>query len=85
MAFVWDTLTALNLVFCVVIVALGYWAYRKKGNIMAIYIALAFGLFGISHLAILLGAKSSEISLWVIRALGYIVVILALYRAAFSR
>jgi hypothetical protein len=85
MAFLWDPLTALNLVFCIIIVVLGYWAYRTKNNMMAIYIALAFGLFGISHLAILLGAKSSEISLWVIRALGYLVVIFALYRTAFSR
>ncbi|AEG19215.1 hypothetical protein [Methanobacterium paludis] len=82
---VWDPVTLLNLIFCIIIVILGYWAYRKKENVIAIYIAIAFGLFGISHLAILLGSPSSAVSLLVIRTLGYLVVIFALYKAAFGR
>jgi len=85
MAFNWDPLTALNLVFCIIIVVLGYWAYHKKRNTTAIFIAIAFGLFGISHLALLLGSASTEISLLVIRTLAYLVIIYAVYRAAFGR
>ncbi len=85
MAFVWEPVSLLNLIFCIIIVVLGYWAYRKRENIIAVYIAIAFALFGISHLALLLGSQSSEVSLLVVRTLGYLVVIFALYKAAFGR
>ena len=85
MAFVWDPVSVLNLFFCILIVILGYWAYRQKENVVALYIGLGFGLFGISHIAVLLGSQSSEISLLVVRTLGYLVVIFAMYKAAFQR
>jgi CHASE2 domain-containing sensor protein len=85
MAFVWDPVSVLNLFFCILIVILGYWAYRQKENVIALYIGLGFGLFGISHIAVLLGSQSSEISLLVVRTLGYLVVIFAMYKAAFQR
>jgi hypothetical protein len=85
MAFVWDPVSVLNLLFCILIVILGYWAYRQKENVVALYIGLGFGLFGISHIAVLLGSQSSEISLLVVRSLGYLVVIFAMYKAAFQR
>ena len=85
MAIVWEPVSALNLLFCIIIVILGYWVYKNRENVLAIYIALAFGLFGISHLSILLGTKSSEISILAIRTLAYLVVIFALYKAATSR
>lgn len=85
MAFVWDPVSVLNLFFCILIVILGYWAYRQKENVVALYIGLGFGLFGISHIAVLLGSQSSEISLLVVRSLGYLVVIFAMYKAAFQR
>ncbi|SCG86676.1 hypothetical protein [Methanobacterium congolense] len=85
MAFVWDPVSVLNLLFCILIVILGYWAYRQKENVVALYIGLGFGLFGISHIAVLLGSQSSEISLLVVRTLGYLVVIFAMYKTAFQR
>lgn len=85
MAFNWDPLTTLNVIFCIVIVALGYWAYHKNNNRTAIFVSVAFGLFGISHMAILLGYASSEIPLMFIRTFAYIVIIYALYKAAFSQ
>ncbi|KAF5089129.1 hypothetical protein [Methanobacterium aggregans] len=85
MAFVWDPVSVLNLFFCIVIVLLGYWAYRQRENLIAIYIAIGFALFGISHIAVLLGSQSSEVSLLVVRTLGYLVVIFAMYKAAFQR
>ncbi len=50
-----------------------------KKDVLALYVAIAFG-FAISHLATLLGAASTEISIIVIRAQGYMVVIYAMVR-----
>ncbi len=74
-----DPISLMNLIFGVIIAILGFWVYRVKKNTLALYVALGFGLFAISWLDILLGAtSSSNISIIVIRALGYLVVILAL-------
>ena len=77
-----DVTVLLNFVFAVIIVILGFWVYRSKKLVLALYIALAFGLFAISHLAILLGTPNTDISIIVIRTLGYLVVIYALAREA---
>jgi hypothetical protein len=73
-----DPTTTMNFIFSVIIVILGFWVYKVKNNVLALYIALAFGLFAISHLSILLGTPSTSISIIIIRALGYLVVIFAL-------
>ena len=73
-----DPTTLLNFIFCVIIVILGIWVYKAKKVVLALYVALAFGLFGISHLAILLGVKSTDIYLIIIRALAYLVIIYTL-------
>jgi len=77
-----DITTLLNFIFAVIIVILGLWVFRVKKLIIALYIALAFGLFAVSHLAILLGTPSSNISIIIIRSLAYLVVIYALAREA---
>lgn len=77
-----DPTTLLNFVFTVIILILGVWVYKAKKIVLAIFVAIGFGLFAISHLAILLGASSSEISIIVIRTLAYLVVIYALVREA---
>ncbi|GAB4308478.1 MAG: hypothetical protein Kow0019_05000 [Methanobacteriaceae archaeon] len=82
MANTWDPLALINLVFCVIIVLLGAWCYIKKKNTLAIYIGIGFGLFGISHFMVLIGADSASISLVIIRSLGYLVVILAVLKEA---
>lgn len=75
-----DPTILLNLVFAVIILILGILVFRKNKMVLALYVAIAFGLFAISHLAVLLGAVNTEISIIVIRALGYLVVIYALVR-----
>lgn len=82
MAIVLDPVTILNLVFCIIIVCLGYWEYYKKKSLIALYIAITFGLFGIAHLAIILGMKSSDMFILVIRSIAYLVIIYALYKTA---
>ena len=74
----YDPTTIMNFIFAVVIVILGLWVYRVKKILLAVYIALAFGLFAISHLAILMGTPSSNNYLIIMRALGYLIVIFAL-------
>ncbi len=82
MTLVLDPVTILNLIFCIVIVCLGYWEYRKKDSLIAIYIAITFGLFGIAHLGIIFGVKSSNIFILTIRSIAYLVIIYALYKTA---
>ena len=75
----------LNLVLCIIILALGIVGYRRSGQAFSLYIGIAFGLFGISHLATLLGLKDSlEGVLIAVRTLAYLLVAFALYRVAFT-
>ena len=76
-----DTITIMNFVLCVVIVALAIVAYNSKKSMIALYIGAAFGLFGISHLVNLIGPATSLADvLLVVRTLGYLVIIFALYK-----
>jgi hypothetical protein len=77
-----DTTVVLNFIFALIIVILGIWVFRAKKMVIALYIALAFALFAISHLAILMGTPDTNISIIVTRALGYLVIIYALVKEA---
>lgn len=85
MAVVYDPVTIVNFFFCIIIVFLGYMGYKKMDNAFPLYIGVAFGLFGISHLAVILGYASSEAGLVIIRGFGYLIVIAALYIIAFRQ
>jgi len=77
----WDPIITVNFVLCIVIFALGIWAYVKKKGDAALYIGIAFGLFAISHLMTLLGlAAGLTIFLIVIRLIAYLLVVFALCR-----
>lgn len=74
-----EPITTMNLVLCVVIVALAVAAYSMKKIVVGLYIGIAFGLFGISHLVTLLGyAESLTTVLIAVRTLAYLIVIFAL-------
>ncbi len=84
MSFVWDPVTTVNLILCIIILAFAIVGYRRSGEIFPLYIGIAFGLFGLSHLATLLGWKDSMAGLLiVVRTLAYLLVAFALYRVAF--
>lgn len=86
MAFNWDPIYVVNLILCIIIVLLGYWGYQKKKNSILLYIGIAFGLFGISHLAILLGLRTAlEDVLIVVRLVAYLLVVFAVYKGAAKR
>lgn len=83
MAFTWDPITGVNLVLSVIILVLGYIGYKKSENTVSLYVGIAFGLFGLSHLLTLLGlAQSLVIILIAIRTLAYLIVIFAVYKIA---
>jgi hypothetical protein len=80
MALVLDPIYIVNLTLCIIILLLGFFGYRKKGNAVPLYIGIAFGLFGVSHLSTILGLKDAlEAFLIVIRTVAYLAVIFALY------
>ncbi len=73
-----------NLLLCIIIVILGYWGYKKGRDFVPLYIGIAFGLFGLSHLAVLLGVNA-ETLLIAIRLLAYLIVVYTLYKIAFKK
>jgi MFS superfamily sulfate permease-like transporter len=81
MAFVWDTLTALNIFFCVLVVLSGLVAYKRKWNLSALLIGVAYSLFTVSHLATLFGLKDDQgLLLMAIRVIAYVILIYAVLR-----
>lgn len=87
MQFTWDPIYATNLALCIIILVLGCWGYKKSKDRIPVYIGIAFGLFGISHLLTLFGFKGTWENdvLIVIRLLAYLIVAFALYLVAFKR
>jgi hypothetical protein len=80
MVLVPDLVSVINTVLCVIIVILGILIYTRKGEMSALLIGIAFGLFGISHIYNILGlAVSWEGALITARLCGYVLVIAALY------
>jgi hypothetical protein len=80
MAFVPDPAVLVNLLLCLVILVLGYLVYRKRNSISALFIGVAFGMFGLSHLSTLLGQTLfPEVTFVLVRICGYLFVIAALY------
>jgi hypothetical protein len=70
----------INLLLCIVIFLLAYWGYRIRRDIVPFLVGIAFGLFGISHFFKILDLDIDLANiLIVIRVLGYLLVVLALY------
>jgi hypothetical protein len=76
-----DMITSVNLVLCVLIILAGYLAYKKDNGAAWLYLALAFSLFGLSHVVTLAGAAEKLYDpMVVIRALGYLLVLFAIFK-----
>jgi len=76
-----DPVVLINLALCIIILVLGLWEYSRTGARLAAYIALAFGLFGISHLLTLLSLGAGITPLLIcIRLAAYLLVIFGLSR-----
>ncbi|MHB8084978.1 MAG: hypothetical protein ACYDHZ_04080 [Dehalococcoidia bacterium] len=75
-----DMVTISNLVLSVIILIMGVWEYTRSQSRTILYIGIAFGLFAITHLLNLLGLGATLSGLiLVIRVLGYLTVIYAIY------
>jgi uncharacterized membrane protein (UPF0136 family) len=86
MQFTWNTLTFINLILCIVILVFGIISWQRKKSQVALYVGTAFGLFGLSHLASLLGLSNTlNIVLIVVRTLAYLLVTYTLFLAAYSK
>jgi hypothetical protein len=79
-AMTWDY--AARLAFCLVILAVGIWAWRRSMDRTPLFVGIAFGLFGVYYLVLILGLMGPEDALLLIlRYVGYLIVIYALYAA----
>ena len=82
----WNPVLVVNLILCIIILALGIWGCTKKKDDVPLYIGIGFGLFGVSHVLTLLGLAASLTALLVaIRLVAYLLVVLALYRVLAKR
>jgi len=74
-----DPILFMNLVLCIIILVLGIICTKRSGEFLPIYIGAAFGLFGVSHAATLLGLKDYlTIPLILVRLCAYLLVVWAL-------
>jgi uncharacterized membrane protein (UPF0136 family) len=79
-------MTFINLILCIVILVFGIVGWQRSKNRVVLYVGTAFGLFGLSHLANLLGLGTTlNVVLIVIRTLAYLLVTYALFLAAYSK
>jgi uncharacterized membrane protein (UPF0136 family) len=84
--FTWNTLTFINLILCIAILVFGIIGWQRKKSRVVLYVATAFGLFGLSHLASLLGLSNAlNILLIIIRTAAYLLVVYALFLAAYGK
>ncbi len=76
-----DPVLIINFVLCIIVLTLGYLGYEKTKNLLPLYIGIAFLLYAISHMLGIFGLGIAlEIPLIIIRILGYLLVIYALYK-----
>ena len=86
MVFVWNTITVINLVLCIFILSFGIMGWHRSKNPVPFFIGIAFGLFGLSHLATLLSLSVSlNTLLIIIRLAAYLLVTYAVYLMAFRK
>jgi len=79
MTAVLDLTEGINLLLCIVIFLIGCMVYRKKERISALMVAIAFGMFGLSHFSVLTGIAFPEITFILLRICGYTLVAAALW------
>lgn len=75
-----DPAIMVNLIFCVITLALGITAYFKMKKMWPLFIGIAFAFFGVSHLFTIIGIEDSqEITMVVTRVIGYVLTLIAIY------
>ncbi len=80
-----NPIPSVNLILCIVIVIFGCLGFKKAKNVWPLYLAVVFGLFGVSHLLTLLGLAATLAGVIIaIRIIAYLLVIYTVYRVAFK-
>jgi hypothetical protein len=75
-----DPVILLNLIFCIIILALGITGYAKMKRLWPLLLGIAFGFFGVSHLFTIIGIdESQEVVMLVTRIIGYGLTLAAIY------
>jgi hypothetical protein len=75
-----DPVVLTNLIFCIIILALGITGHLKMKRRWPLLIGVAFGFFGVSHLFTILGIdESQEVVMLVTRIIGYGLTLAAVY------
>ena len=81
-----DPIILTNLAFCAIILILGIIGYTKSGEAWPLFIGIAFGLFGVSHLLTLLDLKETLSTLLLaIRIVAYLFVIFTISALGFRQ
>jgi len=79
MALVFDPVTVMNLIFDLIILCLGVFAYMRMKGKAGLVVGLGFAFFAVSYIITLLGYGSMTTVLIPLRVLGYLSVIGGLY------
>jgi len=75
-----------NTALCLIILVLGYLAYKRSGDNTPLLIGIAFGIFGISHIITLSVPEKTLTGLLIaIRVLAYLLVLFSLSRVIAKR
>ena len=81
-----DTINLVNLILCIMVVIFGCLGFKKSQEKWPLYIAITFGLYGVSHVLPLLGLQDTlTVSVIAIRTVAYLLVIYILYLVAFRK
>ena len=68
-----------NTVLCLIIVIFGFLTYKKNRKMLALFVGVAFGIFGVSHIIEMAGLGKSLINVLIaIRSIAYLLVVFAL-------
>lgn len=75
-----DPVTVVNIVLCTIILIMGIVENARSKTHLPLYVGLAFGLFGITHLLTIFNLASVlYIPIIIIRLVAYILIIYSLY------
>jgi len=70
----------LNLIFCVITLALGITGHLKMKRMWPLLLGIAFAFFGVSHLFTIIGIEESqEVVMVVTRIIGYLLTLWVIY------
>jgi hypothetical protein len=76
----WELISSTNLLLGILIGILAYWNYEVSGNVLALFIALAFVMFCVSHIMqVVVVEKWRNLVVTLTRFIGYMILLTALF------